>query len=181
MSDFDSVKKYLKPAVWGLAFGGCILAVGAAAAICFRDELIFVVLGTMMALIGAWIAGLTLNNILKFNRRCSELADSAESTVITTEFSEPEYSPVPELKLGDNYIFAAKSGVFFTYDDIMKVHTFIHRTNGVEDWRELRAKTSVGTVTLAKLKSRGKGDEAAKEIVSLLLTKNPNITVGDKK
>lgn len=83
------------------------------------------------------------------------------------------------MKLGQRYIVSFNTGVVVRYDEIRNVHQYVHKTNLIEDGRELRAiKTDGETVTLTGLELRGKADEHVQKVIAFLMMKNPSITVG---
>lgn len=181
MESFDAVKKYLKPGVGNIILGLALILLSAVSFVLLAQNdggIQYIIIGAALAIVGIWLVALQISNLVKFNKECNEVAESAEASVIIREFTEPEFSPQPELRLGGTYIFAQKSGLLIKYDDIVNIYQYIHKTNGVEDGRELRAKTATRIVTLVKLKLRGKGDDMAARIVGFIMAKNPKITVG---
>ena len=182
METFDSVKKYLKPSAGHIAVGAFFLILGAATVFgLLREGIAYIVIGAVMLLLGGWLAGAAISERLKFKKLCDDIADSSECGEVISEFSEPELSPKEDLKLGSSHIFAKKSGLFLKYEDVLNLYIYIHKTNGIEDRRELRAKTAERIVTLVKLKNGGKQDSVAEEIVAFMREKNPAITVGYNK
>ena len=83
------------------------------------------------------------------------------------------------LRFGENWIFVRNREQLLQYQEITKIYQYIHKTNFAEDERALKYINAAGKeCVLCKLQLNGKSDEDVKQILTILLAKNPYIEIG---
>ena len=98
---------------------------------------------------------------------------------IEAEFKCAKSMIKDRVRLGENYIFTKHSGKLLKYSEISKVYQYIHKTNFAEDERALKYINTNGKHRkLCKLDLRGKSDAELQVVVSIIMSKNPNVTIG---
>ncbi|MBQ9155307.1 MAG: hypothetical protein IJ137_00840 [Eubacterium sp.] len=84
-----------------------------------------------------------------------------------------------KVKAGQIYLFGKNTGTILKYEEIERVYLYVHKTNFVEDKREMKAVTrDKQTVTLCNLRTGKKDEDELKVFLSLILAQNPSIKVG---
>ena len=179
MENFNAAKKFIRPRPFGFAWGALFIALTVLGFVMrgfgkgYRDFLnIFLAAAGIYAIIKEMIA------LIKFKKYISSLYDSAAADEIARNFSEPESVPIPEVRLGEKYLFAKGSGRVLSYNDVKRIYPLIKRTKSTGDWLSLIALTDDGEVVLLKRKD-GDTHEDVNAIVSFILSKNPGALDGE--
>lgn len=180
----NNVKKYLRGYLSWIIFGGILSVLSVVFIIVLIKTLIdgefeFMSLFTLMIPIGA---GITLNVGIKDKKALEkDLGDSSSQELIVNDFEKANVVLDGNLRLGMVYIFGKRSSRLLKYEDIQQAYIYIHKTNGIEDERDLRVVDSQQkTFDLCKLKKRGKNMDELNSVVNYLLLRNPNIKLGYK-
>lgn len=115
----------------------------------------------------------------KFAAYIQDAESSGKLQELLNDFSR-SYSMVGDnIRLGSKYIYGKKKGRPVSYSEIRKVYQYRHRTNFVEDYRQLQAVVNDGsTHILCDLKLRGKSDEDVAKIMGFIYHQNPNVHLG---
>ena len=115
-------------------------------------------------------------------RRLFSEHSKQEMDDICTEFSSAKPWFSDRIRAGETMIFMKKDPKLTPYGEIVNVHEFVHKTNGVEDRRALRVKMKDGTVSdLCQILPRGKSADEVMRFYMFLHEKNPSTTFGYKK
>lgn len=132
--------------------------------------------------VGGMLFVLALNAIRSFPRYIQSLEESGQMQPLLLEFSQSRTVYNDNLRFGYHNLFAKGFGSVLPYSDIVRVYQYIHRTNFVEDRRELKIINRKGQeLTLCQLKTRGKSDNDVRQIIGMLLYYNSSIQVGYQK
>ena len=136
--------------------------------------LFFLGVGVMMLVIG-------LRSMLDYPRYITALEQSGKLRLILQDFSQAHSMVNDGIRFGHKLLYSKGAGRVMSYSEIVRVYQYIHRTNFVEDRRELRCTTRDGkTLTLCRLKTRGKSDGDVRLAVMMIHQKNPSIQIGYK-
>ncbi len=127
-------------------------------------------------------SAITVYDVIR-RKKVAEKIDEFEKQgtlhVILHDFETAGTAFKDSLRLGQNYLFGKETGNIFTYNDIVQMYQYIHKTNLIEDTRILKVKTSAGkTLDLCKLPLRGKGDDELSQVFAYVKGKNENIYIG---
>lgn len=188
MSTFskDDLLKYIKASFFSPAmelgvfflFGTVILIF----IVCFME---FSALGIVFTLVAGAVSAILIRSAVLSSKKFTDYIRNAETSgemgIILGDFSQ-SYSMVKDnIRLGRRYIFGKKQGRPVKYSEITKVYQSIHKTNFVEDSRQLNAVLSDGeTRTLCNLMIRGKSDEDLARIMGFIQHQNPGVHLGYK-
>ena len=83
------------------------------------------------------------------------------------------------IRLGNKWIFQRGKCKYVNYMEIRQVYQYIKKVNFVENERSLMWLDSKGTArTLCPLEIGGKSDDEMRQIILMILAKNPNIKIG---
>lgn len=115
----------------------------------------------------------------KFAAYIQDAESSGKLQELLNDFSH-SYSMVGDnIRLGSKYIYGKKKGRPVSYNEIRKVYQYRHKTNFVEDYRQLQAVVTDGsTRVLCDLKLGGKSDEDVAKIMGFIYHQNPNVHLG---
>ncbi len=174
----EELRQFLKPSI-ALAVGGAVvMALGLVFGIAGH---VLVALIILLA-IGGVLLYFGVKEQTDFKRLMEEYARQGTLEEIAADFAAGRTWSKDTLRTGEKYCYNKGSGRVYPYTDIRNVHQYVHKTNGVEDQRQLRAVMADSkTVTLCTLKLRGRSDEELQQLIMLLLSKNPSITVGYRR
>lgn len=167
---------FLVPAVIGLLYILALMNEGLSAG--------QILVGLALIIVGVVFFGIGIHGKLDAMKKSQELAASAEFPWMAAEFETAQRFCSDTLRLSENYIFS--KGTFpHRYYEIERVFQYVHQTNGIEDRRELKARyagpnNKSTEVMLCQLKTRGRSDADAMQIVSIICSKNPSVAVGYK-
>ena len=107
--------------------------------------------------------------------------ETENTALIEADFARAYPFVKGKVRLGEYYVYGKYSGNLVKYSDIVQVYQYIHRTNGFEDQRQLKYVDPNGkTRTLCKLRLKGKSDSEVRDILTIILRKNPNVKIGAK-
>lgn len=83
------------------------------------------------------------------------------------------------VRMGETYVFSKGSGQLVKYSDMVQVYQYISRTNFIESKRMLRYMDANGRHhELCQLRLRGKSDDELKDMLRVIMRKNPNVKIG---
>lgn len=137
--------------------------------------ILFLAVGVMLVYLG-------LRTLFQYPGYIRALDGSGYMMQILQDYAHANGVLKNQLRFGAYYLFAKGQGKVLVYTDVARVYQYIHRTNFVEDRRELRYVDREGKEgTLCRLKCRGKSDADLHIIIGMLLQKNPSLQVGYKK
>lgn len=179
----SSLKKYLKPKWSTIWIGVVLLAIAVFVGIFGTGDagVIDIVFTVLFIALAVAIFGVAIAAFVNFSKEMKRLEEEGLYEQMEYEFAAAVQYFSDKLRLGDGCVFPRYGGKVLRYEDIAKVYQYIHKTNGVENDRELRAATSAGkVVTLSKIALRGKDDDEVNKAVAALLEKNPSIHPGYK-
>ena len=75
-------------------------------------------------------------------------------------------------------MFGKGMGTIIKYKDISNIYQYVHKTNLVEDKREIRVeKVSGEEIKLCKIYLNGKSDDELIILMNYILEKNPNVQI----
>lgn len=169
-------EKFLRP-------GYTPLVVGVIVAVFF---VMFMVSGLVVpGLIALVPAALCLwagwSSISDFKKQMEALETSGRLDGVIREFESGKQFFKGKLRMGSAYILGKRSGRILTHGEVRKVYQHVHRTNFVEDRREMRVETGDGKViSLCQIPLRGKGDQELVQAIAIMKTMNPGIYIGYK-
>ena len=113
--------------------------------------------------------------------KMKKLAEDPNLPAMEQDFRMAQPLRKGKVRFGRYWIFVKSRRAPVMYAEIRQVYQFIQRTNFIESARTLRYVDTKGrTKDLCKLDLRGKSDEEVRQMVQLILTKNPNVKVGYK-
>lgn len=88
-----------------------------------------------------------------------------------------------QIVLGETYILGKRSGGIFKYSEITQIYQTVHKTNGVTNGRSFTAVVNgrEEPVTLCALNpGNKKSAEMVKQLMAIIMSKNPNLSLGYK-
>ena len=164
-------------AVFGVVFTIAIFAEGQV-----EEPLKMLLTGVFVTGFGALLVWLGTSSSKEFKAHIQALESSGEMTHVLADFAQAQPLVKDKVRMGQNYIFGKGENQIVRYEEIRQVYQYIHKRNFVESDRSLKYVNSKGeTKELCVLQLRGKSDEAVKQIVTMILMKNPNVKVGYNK
>ncbi len=176
--NMEELRKFLKPSIALAVVGAVLMVLG----------LVFGIAGHVLValiiflVIGGFLLFLGVKEQTDFKWMMEEYARQGALEDIAADFAAGRTWSKDTLRTGEKYCYNKGAGKVYPYTDIRNVHQYVHKTNGIEDQRQLRAVMADGkTVTLCTLKLRGHSDEELQQLIMLLLSKNPSITVGYRR
>ena len=130
-------------------------------------------------ILGVLVAYSCVKAQMDFKGQISRMEDDGSINRALTEFATAGILCGGNLRFGDTYIFGKKSGMVLPFGQITKIYQYIHKTNGVENYRAIKVVTADTKVhELCKIQLRGKADTEVQHIVGVILSKNPSVHVG---
>ena len=130
-------------------------------------------------IIGIAVLLFALRTWMKHDQYMQAVEQSGNMMWILQDFAHAGSLARGELRFGQYYLYAKGHGTFLSYSEITKVYQFVHKTNFIEDMRQLKYVDREGKEkVLCRLKTRGKSDADVRMAVTLLYRKNPNIRIG---
>ena len=141
-----------------------------------------ILLSLFIAAVGVIMLVLALRSLLDYPQYIQALEQNGQMQWILQDYSQAQCMLNNDLRFGRYYLYAKGQGNVIAYNDIVRVYQYIHRTNFVEDRRELKYVNKNGAeLTLCKLKLRGKSDADLRMIIGMLYQRNPALQVGYHK
>lgn len=137
------------------------------------------------ALLALPIGGLCIwtgwSTIADCKKQLDSLEASGQLDGVIREFASGRPFFKNKLRVGPTYILGKKSGRVLTHSEVRKVYQHVHKTNFVEDRREIRVETADGKiVSVCQIPVKGKGDQELLQVISIMKTMNPGIYIGYK-
>ena len=130
-------------------------------------------------ILGALVTYTCVKSQMDFSKQIKQMEDDGSLNRALSEFATGMFWFEGNLKLGDTYIFGKKSGICLSYDQITKIYQYVHKTNGVENYRSIKVVTPDANVhELCKIRLRGKADTEVQHVVGVIVSKNPTVHVG---
>lgn len=115
----------------------------------------------------------------KVIKKVNEIEQRGELPLVLHDFEVAGTAFKDSLKLGQMYMFGKENGGIFAYNDVIQIYQYIHKTNGLEDSRMIKVKTSDGKIHyLCRLPLRGKGDDELRQVFAYIKSKNEKIYLG---
>lgn len=125
------------------------------------------------------VTGCGIYSQWKVTKKIKEIEQRGELPLVLHDFEMAETAFNDALRMGQTYMLGKGTGGIFTYNDIVQIYQYIHKTNGLEDSRMIKVKTSDGkTHDLCKLPLRGKGDDELSQVFAYVKGKNEKIYLG---
>ncbi len=129
--------------------------------------------------IGTWAVYTMLNSGSDTKNWIQMMEREGKLQTVLTDFRDAGEYLSGELKLGQYWCFGKGAKIPVTYGEILRAYQHVHKTNFVEDSRQLMVVTAGGsTITLCELPAGGRGDQELNRTLSFMLNKNPNIQIG---
>ena len=180
--NIEALKKYLKPGISMLCVGLVILA-GCAAygvlSVAKTGAWIPLAIGLLFAVLITWFG---VKEQLDFRRFLGELEQRSDLRDLMNDFESARSWFKDDIRTGEAHLYVKNAACLYEYGDIRNLHQYVHKTNGVEDRRELRAvMADAKSVTLCRLKTRGRSNDDMVQLTAAIVAKNPAITLGYKK
>lgn len=174
--DKKALEKYLQPS-------GGLLVIAGIMGVFF----VFLLMGglflpALVALVPCVLCGwVGWTSISDFKKQLQELESSGRLEGVLREFAGGKQFFKDKLRLGPTYILGKKSGKILTHSQVRKVYQHVHKTNFVEDRREIRVETQDGKVIIVcQIPLKGKGDQELVQAISIMKTMNPGLQIGYK-
>lgn len=185
MKNETELKKYLNGFGGSLRLSITIIIVGIISFSMFssdKSETFMLIAAVVCILIGAYLSYSAFKRKKTFDNTFKELNSTGLIKSVIDDFNAAEKVSSDKGRLGDKYLYIKHSDTLFSYDKIVQVYEYVHRTNFIIDER---------AVTIHYVNSNGKilkenipvakpikNKEEPRKIMLFLLTKNPNIKVG---
>ena len=126
----------------------------------------------------AWLA-VCLIPLWKSTRFFRKLEADGVADQVQADFAKSMPMRKDHVRFGERWVFTKGSVRLRQYSEIWQVYQQIHRTNFVEDRRELRCVDVNGKDScLCKLELRGASDEEVRKMAAMIYAKNPNVKFG---
>lgn len=123
--------------------------------------------------------GLSLIPQYKSKKFYEKLEQDSQYWRIVEDFEKSLPMRKKTVRFGEQWIFRKGKEGFLKYEDITQVYQYIHKQNFVENERKLKYVDKAGKErTLCNLELRGKSDEEVKQMILLILNKNPDVKIG---
>ena len=120
--------------------------------------------------------------LLVSSRFFKKLETDASVEQIEADFQKAVPMRKDTIRFGEKWIYLKRKSKLLSYGDITRVYQYIHRTNGFEDERALKYVNTAGKHRrLCKLELRNKSEQELVQIITLILSKNPDVKVGYQK
>ena len=133
----------------------------------------------MFLIIGILLILFAVRSLMNHNQYIQSLEKSGQLHRVLQDFAQAGCLVDGKLRFGQYCLYAKGHGKLLPYSDIARVYQYVHKTNGVEDMRELKYVNREGKErSLCRLKIRGKSDADVHMAVTMLYRKNPNIQIG---
>ena len=132
--------------------------------------------------VGVVLLYLGLHTLLQYPGYIRSLEESGYMMQILQDYAQANSVMHNQLRFGNYHLYAKGQGKLLTYTEIVRVYQHIHKTNFVEDRRELRFLDRDGKEgTLCGLQLKGRSDADLRQVVGMLLQRNPSLQVGYHK
>lgn len=175
----EELKEYLYPSKLPLIGGGAFVIIG------------FVGMGLAASPVGVFILCCifaviisvpTLITIHNLSSTIETFVTDEKLPEVLEEFENSQSVLNNALSVGTEYMFGKGMGTIIKYKDISNIYQYVHKTNLVEDKREIRVvKVNGEEIKLCKLSLKGKSDNELKALMIFILEKNPKIKIGYNK
>lgn len=174
--DRQTFEKFMKPGVGLLVFG--IIMGGFGLVLVFGGMILPGLVAMVPGVLCGWASW---SSISRFKKQMEELETSGRLDSVIREFAGGRQFFKDKLRLGPTYIYGKGVGRILTHGEVRKVYQHVHKTNFVEDRREMRVETTDNKIfSLCKIPLRGKGDQELIQAIAIMKTMNPGIHVGYK-
>lgn len=190
MNNSSELKKYLNGFAGTLALSIFLLIIGAGVAGGVlsdfdSEELVnYLIVGisAIMCIVGLFIFKTAIDKKKDLDKTFRDLTECGLMNLIVNDFNTAKITSADKGRLGNNYVFIKKDSTFFTYDKIVQVFEYVHRTNFVVDERAVTIRYIDKDEKIKEVKipvgKPIKNKDEPKEIMLFILAKNPNIKVG---
>lgn len=184
-NEMKELKKFIRPSSGIFVMGGILSAIALLILISSisydeDDKMYMVVLGAVMLLIGAILIFSGIHSLNKVTKKLAEIDSNGGTQFLINDFKSGGKAFKDALILGQTFLIGKHTGTIITYNDILQIYQYVHKTNFVEDTRILKVVLAQNrkTVDLCPLPLRGKADNEAAQVINYILSRNPNVKVG---
>ena len=161
----------------GMALSVAVLAVAAVLLIIDETEILPYGVPLYAAAVAILFVGLSRLIRSRKLRKMIETQNLADR--LDAEFRAAVPMCGDKLRMGDTHIFLQHKSKIPAYAEIRKIYQYVHKTNGVEDQRELRCENYSGKiVSLCRLRTRGQSDNDVIQVVAVIKARNPDVSIG---
>lgn len=175
----EELKKYLYPSKLPLVGGGAFVIIGLVGMGVAASPVGVFILCCIVAFI---ISAPTLITIHNLSSAIETFETDEKLSDVLEEFENSQDVFHNALRVGAEYMFGKEMGTIIKYKDISNIYQYVHKTNLVEDKREIRVvKVNGEEIKLCKLSLKGKSDNELKALMIYILEKNPKIQIGYNK
>ena len=116
-----------------------------------------------------------------YKKQINDVMSGSKKTTLIADFESGTHAFNDKLIVGQNWLIGNRTGLFIEYSEIRQIYQTIHKTNGIEDGREITVVDENGKrKTLCRLKMRGKSNSELESFFDFLHQRNPNIVIGFK-
>ena len=175
----DALKNYLRPGYFRLFVSGGAVVAGILLAVYSKagnSSFLFAVFGVCIAFFPARSWYSLYKEYLDFiatHQQAGNLDD------VAADFAAGKAWFNDRIRTGQTALYIKGVPCLLDYDDILNLYEYIHKTNYVEDERQLIAVIKGGTkISLCKLKKNGQSNQELLLFLAFLFQKNPDVTVG---
>ncbi len=166
------LKNFLRPKPYSLYLAGAFVLGGIIFSITLSNWMIVLFCAGIVASISC-ISGY---DYLKWNRFTTSLDDETLAEIIKDRDSVVWY--VPNLAMGEKYIFGKHGLIVHEYSEIKRVYQYVRRVSGGIDKKEIRVETKSGTYTLCDLDIETTTKDDIALVFVKIKTKNPSVIIG---
>ena len=172
----EELKKYLCPSKLPRVGGGAFVIIGLIGMGIVEKPIGTFIICCIFAII---VSAPTLITIYNLSSAIEILEKNETLSEVFGEFKNSQSILNDALRLGPEYMFGKGMGTIIKYKDISNIYQYVHKTNLVEDKREIRVeKVSGEEIKLCKIYLNGKSDDELIILMNYILEKNPNVQIG---
>lgn len=181
----NTFRKYFQPSKGWLvaaAVSGCTMLITGLIFIKYDSDILEWLL-TMIGIQWPTFVLLIIHYCIKTvaNRWFSKLEESGEYAQILADFQSAMPVLGDKVRLGYRHIYVKGKRKFVSYSDICKLYQYVHKTNFIENQRQLHYLDPKGKKkVLCDLKLGGKSDQDVLKIMTYVRAKNPSVHLGYK-
>ena len=158
-----------------LSFGAIVAAV----AVLVMDEEDALIITISLGGVGLIMLLIGLMQFFSTRRLFKKIETEGLAERLEEEFRQAVPMADGKVRMGSQHVFIKGGSKIPEYAEIRKIYQYVHKTNYVEDRRELRYEDPAGkVVTLCRLQTRGRSDNEMIQIIAFIQTKNPGIKIG---
>lgn len=173
----EELKAFLRPKLGNLRLGGAFLLATIVTGFVVSDPFGIVAIGLGLSALVSWRDAVDLIRWLRF---LADLETHADADTLLKDFDQGV--PIIEtLRLGEKYVAGRHGAIMYSYEDIVRMYEYIHRTNSAVDAQEIRIVDRKGkTHTLCHLPLHTSHQDVA-SVYLVMKGKNDKIEFSRKK